>query len=378
MGGSVTKTFVSRVSGRKDLRDFISVPYTIMSKDPYWVPPLRIEVKRRLDARRNPFFQHADVELLLARRGKTAVARAAVFIDYHYDRIHGENDLLFGWFDCIDCQETMVSLTEVMVDAARRHGRRRIVGPYTFSINEEAGLLVEGFDTRHTIMTPHNPPWYANLLETAGFTKLQDLLAYSWSAEQGIPERLKLVSERALSRLGTEITHIMIDRFDDEIRALHRIYNDAFEGVWGQVPLTFEEFRKMGENFRKVGEPRLTLVVRVNGEPAGFGLSLPDWNQALTKVRGRLFPLGLIRIFMARRNIDLARFIVLAVSKRFRGRGFEAAIIHYTIKSIRDLGYTKGELSMVTESNRPMRRIIEGTVGSPIYKRFRVFEKKVD
>jgi len=349
-----------------------------MSKDPYWVPPLRIEVKRRLDARRNPFFQHADVELLLARRGKTAVARAAVFIDYHYDRIHGENDLLFGWFDCIDCQETMVSLTEVMVDAARRHGRRRIVGPYTFSINEEAGLLVEGFDTRHTIMTPHNPPWYANLLETAGFTKLQDLLAYSWSAEQGIPERLKLVSERALSRLGTEITHIMIDRFDDEIRALHRIYNDAFEGVWGQVPLTFEEFRKMGENFRKVGEPRLTLVVRVNGEPAGFGLSLPDWNQALTKVRGRLFPLGLIRIFMARRNIDLARFIVLAVSKRFRGRGFEAAIIHYTIKSIRDLGYTKGELSMVTESNRPMRRIIEGTVGSPIYKRFRVFEKKVD
>jgi GNAT superfamily N-acetyltransferase len=372
------KTVVSKVSGGKDLRDFISLPFTLMAEDPFWVPPLRIEVMRRLNPKRNPFFKHAEVELLLARRGKKSVARAAVFIDSNYDRIHGKENLLFGWFDCVNCQEVFSSLAEAMFDAVRRHNRKRIVGPFTFSINEEAGLLVEGFDTKPSIMTPHNPPWYSTLLEKAGFRKIQELYAYSWEAEQGVPEKLRRVSERAQSKPGTHITHVMIDQFDKEILALHRIYNEAFDGSWGHVPLTVEEFRMMGEAFRKIGEPRLVIVARVKGEPVGFGLSLPDWNQALSKARGRIFPFGIFRILMARRHIDFLRFIVLAISRRFRGRGLEAAIIHHTIKNAMDLGYRKGEMSMVTECNSPMRRVIEGTIGSPIYKRYRIFEKLVD
>jgi GNAT superfamily N-acetyltransferase len=371
----VPKAIVSKVSHRRDLRDFVSVPYRIMAKDVFWVPPLRYDVVRRLNPKHNPFFQHANVELLIGRQDKTPVARAAVFVDRNYERVHGKKDLQFGWFDCINCQETFSLLAKAMFDAAYRHGKNRIVGPYTFSINEETGLLVDGFEFRPSIMTPYNPPWYPDLLEGVGFRKIQDLIAYLWSAEKGIPKKLERVSERALSRPGIEMRHIALDSFDEEIQSLHQIYNDAFEGTWGYVPLTSVEFRKMGEDLRKVVEPKLTFLVRVNGEPAGFGLLLPDWNQAIAKARGRLFPFGLIRILIARRRIDFIRFIVLAVSKRFRGRGLEAAIIHRMIKKVKDLGYQKAELSMVLESNKPMRRIIEGTIGSPIYKRYRVYEK---
>jgi GNAT superfamily N-acetyltransferase len=373
----VSRTIVSKVSTRRDLRDFVSLPYNIMAKDVFWVPPLRYDVMRRLNPKRNPFFQHANVELLIGRQDKTPVARAAVFVDRNYERVHGEKDLQFGWFDCINCQETISSLANAMFDAAYRHGKSRIVGPYTFSINEEAGLLVEGFEIRPSIMTPYNPPWYPDLLEGAGFRKVQDLFAYLWSAEKGVPKKLKRVSERALSRPGTKIEHFALDNFDEEIRSLHKIYNDAFEGTWGYVPLTSMEFRKMGEDLRKLVEPSLTFIVRINGESAGFGLLLPDWNQALVMAHGRRFPFGLIRILIARRRINCVRFIVLAVSKRFRGRGLEAAIIHRMFEKVKVLGYRKAELSMVLESNRPMRRIIEGTIGSPVYKRYRVYEKWV-
>jgi GNAT superfamily N-acetyltransferase len=363
------------MKGRRDLKDFVELPYRLMAKESRWVAPLRVEAKWRLSPHRNPFFEHAEVKLLLVRRRGIVVGRAATFIDYNYDVLYGDDALLFGWFDCENDPEVACVLFETLTKEALRRGRTRLIGPLTFSMNEEAGILVEGFDEPHYIMTPYNPTWYPRLFEDNGFVKLQDMLAYSWLLDKKLPLKLLKISELVIGKKRVEISCIRMDQFRKEVEALFVIYNDAFETTWGHVPLTWKEFDNMTKYFRRFCEPQLIFIVRVNSVPAGFGLTIPDWNQAISKAQGRLFPFGLFRVLMTRRHIDTARFIVLAVRQHFRGRGLEAPIILRTIENAKRLGYKHGEMSMVLESNVPMRRILENLFERRPYRRFRIYQK---
>jgi hypothetical protein len=366
---------VNPVSSRRDLRAFIDVPFRIMAHDEVWSPPLRVEVRRRLDARRNPFHEHAEVAYLIARRSGRAVGRVAAFVDRNYDEHYGNDTLLFGWFDCEDSEQTFSALTAALEAEAKRRNRSHLLGPLTFSMHEEAGLLVEGFDTPHRLMTPHNPAWYGPLFERNSWRKAEDLLAYRWISEQGIPPKLSRVTRRVLADPAVELACIRMDHFDEDIEAIYSVLNDSFRTTWGHIDLTRKEFQATAADLRKIADPRLVYLVRVDGVPAAFGVTVPDWNQAIRKARGRLLPLGLIRIMRARKKIDGARFLLLGVRQDQRARGLAAVIIQRTMEDFTRLGYREGELSMVLESNEPMRRIIEGLVGSKAFRRYRIYEK---
>ncbi|MFC1530255.1 hypothetical protein ACFL6R_06025 [Gemmatimonadota bacterium] len=375
---SISDRQVVEVESRADLRAFIDLPYRLFKDDPNWAIPLRMQVRARLDLRKNPFFETAACRYLMVRRGKRCVARAAAFIDPRFDEHFGDRALLFGWFDCEDSSESMELLLSALESIASELGRTTLIGPLTFSVHEEAGVLIDGFTMPHRLMTPHNPGWYANLLEEQGFQKLQDLLAYPWTATQEVQRKLSRVAERVARQPEFEFSTLNMKDFDREIDDIFSIFNDAFSTTWGHIDLSRAEFQHMAEDLRRIGEPELTFIIRSAGIPAAFGVTVPDWNMAITAARGRLLPLGLFRMMMARRKIDAVRVMLLGVRPEFRGRGLEALIIQRTIEGAIRLGYAEAELSMVLESNTPMRRIIERVMGSEQIKRYRIYRKELE
>jgi hypothetical protein len=358
---------------RADIETFVRLPERLYADDPNWVPPLRREVRKTLDVERNPFLQRAETRPFLAFRGDRPVGRIVATWDPLFVEARGERLGWFGFFECEEDPEAAAALVRASEDFAREKGAVALRGPASLSMNDECGLLVEGFDRPPVLMTPYNPSHYAPLLEGAGLAKAKDLLAFRRSLDVQIPEALTRLAERARSRYGISTRPVDAKHLGRDRDLIRSIYNESWRGNWGTPPLTEPEMAEAADLVVSIAPPEFIRLGFVNGEPAGVSITLPDLNPALRMFRGRMTPWGLLGFVRERRRCRGARQYITGVKERFRNRGLELLFWIEAEAAGRRLGYEWVELSWILEDNAPTVAMAE-IMGAPI-RRFRIFEK---
>jgi GNAT superfamily N-acetyltransferase len=371
------KIEISRVVDALEKDRFIKFQYEVYKDDLHWVPPRPIVRHEFLDPATNPFFLHADVALFLARRGGEIVGRIAAIEDRNFNAFHGSKTAYFGLFECRNDPQVAQALVTAAKDWARWRGLDTILGPMNLSTNYEVGLLVEGFDSDPYLQMNYNPRYYGPLLEECGLKKAKDLYAWERSAATPPPERFSRIADKIREHEGVKIRSVNLRDFDAEVARIKEVYNAAWEKNWGFVPMTDPEFDKLAKDLRHFVVPDLAIVAESEGEPIAFSLTMPDYNQALKKLNGRLtqfgLPVGLLKLFWYQRKIDRVRLMALGVKSGWRRRGIDAVLVVETIRRAHRLGYAGGEISWTLEDNDLVNRAIEGC-GCTRTKLYRMYE----
>jgi len=366
---------VRPVSSKKEMGEFIRLPWKIYRDNPHWVPPLLLQLKKNLDRKKNPFFEHSQVEFFLCQDRKEVVGRIAAILNENHNAFHDEKTGFFGFFESVQDFKVAKSLLDASSKWVKEKGMNLLRGPTSFSTNDECGLLIEGFDSSPMVMMPYSPRYYLDFMEAYGFVKSKDLLAYVMY-RQPLPERLSRSAELIRKRRGIKLRSLDLKDFDNEVDRLREIYNSAWEKNWGFVPMTDREFVHMAKDLKSIVDPDFAIIAEIDGDPVGFSLALPDINQALKKINGRLLPFGILKLLWYMKKIDAIRVITLGVKKSYRKLGIEGLFYHETFRRGLEKGYQMGEFSWVLEDNVLMNRGIEN-LGAKVYKRYRIYEKKL-
>lgn len=373
---------VEPVRTAADKLRFIGFQLDLYKDCPQFVAPIVAERKDFLDPAKNPFLQHAEVELFLAVRGTEVVGRAAAIYDPHYNQFHNSEYGFFGMFDAVEDVQVATDLLDACTAWIRRKGMKAMLGPVNLSFNHDCGLLVEGFDYPPAMMMPYNHRYYPALLEGAGFKKAKDLWSYELSTSIAPPERVVRVAEKIRAQDGVRVRPIDLKHLREEIRRIKSVYDVMLDRIFGFVPMTDAEFDMIAARLRPLVQIRseLCLIAEIGDEPVAFSLTFPDANVALKPASGHLtqfgLPVGLARMAWAARGIDRLRVLLFGIKPGYRRRGVDALLYLDTLRAARQLGYTGGELGWTTEDNDLMNRAIE-SMGARRYKVYRVYERAV-
>lgn len=371
---------VAAVERRPDARAFIELPYRLYRSDPYWVPPLRVTERRRWSAKHNPTLTSRAWARWVVRRGARVVGRIAASYDPQFAERWAPGTGFFGFFECEDDPAAAAALFDAAHSWLRARGLLVVMGPVNLSTHDEVGLLVDGFDSPPTVLSPYNPPRYERYVSDAGYRKACDYYAYRWTPDASVSpsvERLVHAARRRAGAMGrVRVRPADPHRFDEEARTLFDLYNAAFADVWGFVPIAWGDFAARAAEFKPFYRPELALIAEVDGRAAGFGLVLPDVNVALRLVRGRLLPFGWMRLAYALPRLRTGRFILAGVLPEFASVGLGPLIAHEMHEAGRRCGMRETELSLVQEHNTRIRRVIEA-FGSPRTRTFRLFERRL-
>jgi GNAT superfamily N-acetyltransferase len=361
---------------KRDLLEFIKFPWEVYKDDPNWVPPLLVERKEFFDKKKNPFFQHADVIFYLAKRNGKTVGRITGIVNYKHIETHQEKVGFFGFFECIKEYEVAKLLLDSVRQWLKSKGMEIMRGPANYSSNEEWGFLTEGFDSPPVIMMTYNPPYYLEFMESYGMVKAKDLYAYYIDKNRLPPERVNKMAKLIKKRENITIRAINMKDFPGEVARIKQIYNAAWSKNWGFIPMTDEEFNHLAKSLKQVIDPHLVFIAEVAGKPAGFALALPDLNQALIKLNGRLFPLGILKLLWhtkIKNKINGVRIITMGVVHEFQKRGIDTVFYVETFDVGIKRGYTWAEMSWVLEDNVMMNRVLD-LLGATLYKKYRLYE----
>jgi len=366
---------------RRDLKRFIDLPYRLHARDPVWVPPLRRDVELLLSRTRNPFFEHADAEYFLAERDGQVVGRIAAISNRLHNETHADRVGFFGFFESIEDQAVANALLEAAADWCRKHDHDVLRGPASFSVNDECGLLVEGFDTPPALMMPHNPRYYISLVERAGFTKAKDLWVYQGGTEERyvpVPERLARGTELIRQRQGITLRSLQMKDFQGEVERIKELYNAAWEKNWGFVPMTEHEIDHLAEQFKPVVIPDLVPMAEKDGKLIGFGIALPDLNVVFRRHRsGRLFPMILDLLWsLWMKRIRRARILLLGVHPEYRGKGIDAMLYHWIWTKSGERRIYWGEAGWILEDNPAMNAGLE-KMTFRVYKTYRLYDRSI-
>ncbi|MGH7539079.1 MAG: GNAT family N-acetyltransferase, partial [Gemmatimonadales bacterium] len=348
-------------------------PYTLHQRDPLWVPPLRMDVRTVLSPTRNPFFQHARAQYFTGWADRRMVGRIAAIRNDAHNRLHHDRVGFYGFFESVNDQAVATALFDAAAAWLAAQGCDTMRGPMSPSINDECGLLVDGFDTPPTLLMPHNPRYYVTLTEVAGFRKAKDLIAYQ-SIGTEPPERLIRGARLVAQRKGITLRMLDMRRFVEEVELVKRLYNEAWEQNWGFVPMTDAEIDHLAKALKPVVVPELVCFPERNGQVIGFAVALPDLNVALKhNPSGRLFP-GIVKVLWHARRISRIRILLLGALKEYRHTGVDALMYQWIWEKGRAKGYNWGEAGWILEDNTPM---INGLLqlGFRPYKTYRLFDK---
>ena len=367
------------VESASDLHRFILFPFGLYKNDPNWVAPLISERKAFFDRHKNPFYRAAKVRFFMARRKSEYVGRIATCINYNHNEFHQEKTGFFGFLDVIDDYDVAALLFKVAMITLKADGMDRMMGPANFSTNHEIGMLVEGYDSPPMVMMTYNKPYYNDFAERFGLKKIKDLLAFRIDRQAEIDPRLVAMAERIRTREGIVFRTLKMGDFWAEVERINDVYNQAWSKNWGFVPMSHEEFRHTAHDMKQIVDPEMVFIAEVGGKPVGFILSLPNINQALKYLNGRLFPTGLIKLLWhtkIKNKIDSVRIITMGIIPEYQKRGIDALFYMETFKVGPLRGYMWGEMSWVLEDNVMMVKAIEHLGGKP-YKKYRVYEMRV-
>lgn len=368
---------VRPVMSFRDMGQFIDVPWHVYANDPMWVPPLRLE-RRFHFSRYNPYFKHGEWQAWVAYRQGRPVGRISAQVDSLHQERYGSDSGHFGLLECIDDSEVLNALMLHAEAWLASRQIRRISGPFNLSINQECGILVDGFDTPPVVMMPHSPRWYGRLLEEQGFLPMKDLLAYKINVDFEIPRVMQLLINRFSPRI--KLRTLKRDQFAAEMEVLRDIFNDAWSENWGFIPFTQEEFAELGNSLRLLLPDEYIQIAEINGKAAAFMVGLPNLNEVLSELDGSLFPFGWLKLIRKIKHHDIrtARIPLMGVRKEFHNTPTGLALACMVIDAPRQVGIKHGvrevELSWILEDNLPMRNILDN-LGSKPYKRYRIYGK---
>ena len=370
---------VAPVSNRRQLNAFIRLPWRLYAQDPLWVPPLKLE--RRLHfSSLNPYFAHSRWQGWIAWQGDRPVGRISAQVDELHRRHCGVRSGHFGFLECENNPDVMRALVAESESWLAQYQTEVITGPFNFSVNQECGLLVDGFDTPPMIMMPHNHRWYAELLEQQGYAAAKDLYAYWIRPDFAIPR----VMQTLVDRFGKSVRLRGLNRkkFKQEMETLRDIFNDAWSDNWGFVPFTREEFAELGTSLRLFVPDDFIRIAEHQGKAVAFIVILPNLNEVLHDLDGNLFPSGVFKIIQAlrKRRIRTARIPLMGVRKELQntplGVALALLVIHNLRQPVIDRGIEGVELSWILEDNQGMRSILE-RAGSRLYKTYRIYRKQL-
>lgn len=365
------------INSKKELKRFIKFEWEVYRGDKNWVPPLIIDMMAKFNLKKNPFFEHSEVQPFIALKENKIAGRITAIINHNHNEFHNEKVVFFGFFEVLNDFEVAKALLDTVAEFGRKKGMNIMRGPASFSSNDTWGLLVENFDEPPVIMMPYNPPYYIELLEKYGLVKAKDLLAYKLDAETAkLPERVEKMVNYLEKREDIRIRSVNFKNLEEEIKILRDIYNDAWEKNWGFVPFTEKEFEHTAKELKTIALPEMTLVVEVKGEPVGLSVCIPDANYAIKFANGRLFPFGIFKILYHFKKIKFGRLLILGVKKDYRKRGIEALFYAKTLEAGKRLGWTGAELSWILEDNELIKRGIE-LMGGRVYKKYRIYEMNI-
>jgi GNAT superfamily N-acetyltransferase len=368
------------VTDRESHQQFCDFPYRLYHSDPCWVAPLRSEEGRRWSPEHNASLRRRWCRRFLARRGGEVVGRVAAVIDEEFARRWSPGAGFFGFFDCVEDGAAAGALLAAAEGALRAEGRLRLLGPVNLTTHDEVGLLVEGHGSRPMILSPYNPPYYERFVEQAGLAPLCDYHAYDWSADRphapAVDRLLRRLARPQPPAGGLHLWPSHARRWHEDGRLLLELYNASFAATWGFVPLTAEEFAERAAAFRPFYRPELVVFAEIAGRAVGFALVLPDVNEALARLDGRLWPLGWLRLLLGLRRLRAARFLLLGVLPEHTGAGIAPLLAHEAAAAARRLGIRRAELSLVHGDNHRVRHVIEA-FGGKRCKTYRLYEKKI-
>ncbi len=363
----------------KDLKDFIRAGHVVYESDPAWVAPLHFELRERLSPGKNPFFKRADVTLFTAHRDGKLVGRCSAQVDHEHVRVHGERCGFFGFFDTVDDAEVARALIDSAAHWLRARSMTRMIGPFSLYVNEEVGVLIDGFEHPPVMFMAHSRPYQASLCEAAGLTKEKDLLAWRYD-DPVLPLRAQKAWEDVKQMPEVRLRSIDLANIEREVAVVMDIYNEAWDGKWASVPALPDEVRKVAQDLKLLVDPDIAFIAEVDGTPAGMCIMLPNLNEAIADLDGRLLPTGFAKLLyrMKVKHPTSTRLMMLGIRddirKQRRYGGLSAAMYVETARRGLAKGYTWGELSWTREDDAPINVAIK-MMGAKPYKRYRVFQK---
>jgi hypothetical protein len=365
------------VCGEAELDQFLRLPWSLYKDDENWIPPLLLERKEHL-SKRNPYFLHATMQTWLARSGGETVGRISAQVDRLHIERYNDRTGFFGMIEAQDDPAVFKALFDVASNWLREQGMRRVQGPFNLSINDEVGLLVEGFDTPPVMMMGHARPYYPGRIEEQGFTGVQELLAYRIGSDFAAPSHMDALIKRVADRVS--LRRPDKTTFSKDLAIIKDIFDDAWSENWGFQPFTTEEFEDLGKNLRLLVPLDFVRIAEVDGEPAAMMVLFPNLNEAVRDLNGRLLPLGWLKLLWRLKvsGVRTGRVPLMGVRKRFQGSRLGATLALMLITSLQRDGQSRGikevEMSWILEGNKGVRNIIESIGGVP-YKRYRIYQK---
>jgi hypothetical protein len=368
---------IVRVESEEQLKQFIDFPYQLYEKNKYWVPPLKRDMHHLFDKSENPFWDHSERDLFLAYRNEHLVGRIAGIVDQNFIEYWKENTGYFGFFECEEDKEVAQALFDAVGKYHRDKQMDKYIGPMNPSTNEECGFLLEGYFSSPVIMMTYTPEYYHMLAEASGLTKAKDLNAYYIDTKDAPLEYLERIASIVRRRVpDMKIRTVNMNDFANEVQKIREVYNDAWSSNWGAVPMTDDEFKAIAKNLKPLIVSDLVFIIEINGVPAGVSLTVPNYNQVLKKLNGKLGPIEMLKFLYYKRKIKEIRLIIMGVRKQFQKRGLESLLYLESFKTALRLGVTGGELSWTLEDNHEVNNGIK-KVGGKLYKKWRIYQGTV-
>jgi len=365
------------VKSRRDFSDFVMLPWKIYRKDPVWVPPLISDVKFVLDKKKNPFWKHAEQKLFLVKKKRKVMGRIAAIIDRDYNQAHKEKVGFFGFFECFNNYEVAELLLSTAKMYLHENGMEIIRGPMNPTIYEECGTLISGFDTQPYVMMTHNPPYYPQFLNRFGLVKAVDWYAYLAEVLPEPPKMVTISAKYAAEHYPqVKVRAMNMENYDQEVQKIREVFNTAWNKNWGHVPFSDEEMNSLAKRLKPLAVPELAYFAEIDGKPIGVLIGIPNFNEVLKHLNGRLFPFGWIKALYYARKIKTARLIIMGVLEEYRKMGVEALMYVAAHKAGYRLGYKWVEASMILEQNNPTRKAAEAFDSKP-YKIYRIYEMRI-
>ncbi|MDD5581647.1 MAG: GNAT family N-acetyltransferase [Candidatus Marinimicrobia bacterium] len=365
------------VKTRYQLRKFIMFPWKIYKKDPNWVPPLISEQKKFFNKKKNPYLKHSEAQLFLAYRSQQVIGRISAHTNTRHNQFHHDRTGFIGFFECINSRRAAQALFNAAELWLKERGCDKIWGPENFSINDTVGLLIQGFDSAPVFEMTYNPKYYIRLFEESGFKKIQDLYAWRIDVKEKPPQKVIDVALLARTMPGLVVRKINMKHVYEEAEKIITIYNDAWKKNWGAVPLTPEESKKIIKDLLRVADPNYLFVAEINGQVVGTAICLPNMNEQLIHLNGRLLSPRTIRMMIRHKNkFKSCRVLIMGVLEEFRHFGIDSLMYYNLFLQAAKDGLEWGEMSWVLESNTVMNHVI-AALGAERYKTYRIYERMI-
>ncbi len=360
----------------EDLDEFVGFEFQHYKNDPLYVPPLKAEAKKLLDSKNNPFYKNAKRALFLAKKEGKIAGRIAAIVNYRHNQYHNDKVGFFGFFESINDIDVAKALFAKAEEFLKKNNLEYIRGPISPSMNDISGLLIKGFFNEPVFMMPYNKYYYSELIESCGFKKIKDLYAFYLTTANKPKERLLKLAGYVQKKFKIELKSFSKKHFDDDVKVIHKLYCEAWKNNWGFVPPTYEEFYYGIKDFKTMVDEELVIIAYKDGKPCGFSAIVPDFNQLLKKLGGKITPFNLPTLIFGLKKINNYRLITLGVTDNCRKMGVDLLLYIKSFEVVERRKGRGGELSWTLEDNDSINKPIM-KMGAEHYKTYRIYQKGI-